>query len=151
MEDDKLDQVRKLVAAGRLIDAIKLYREATGLGLKEAKDAIDRVAAGRSLEADVAARDTVQAVVEIDGEVKKLLHAGRKIEAIKLLRHRSGVDLKTAKDIIDGKEADLRGARGPHAGRAGVVQRGSGGLRWAIVVVVIAAAIAAYLFLRAGN
>lgn len=27
---------------GRLLDAIRLYREAHGLGLKEAKDAIDR-------------------------------------------------------------------------------------------------------------
>lgn len=34
-------QARELKAAGRPIQAIKLYRERTGLGLKEAKDAVD--------------------------------------------------------------------------------------------------------------
>ncbi|WP_193106329.1 hypothetical protein [Brachybacterium sp. FME24] len=33
---------RSLVAEGRYIEAIKVYREFTGAGLKEAKDAIDR-------------------------------------------------------------------------------------------------------------
>ncbi|MGC4175271.1 hypothetical protein [Demequina sp.] len=35
------DEVRALVAKGELIDAIKLYRELHGVGLKEAKDAVD--------------------------------------------------------------------------------------------------------------
>lgn len=34
-------QVRALLAAGRKIDAIKLARDATGLGLKETKDLVD--------------------------------------------------------------------------------------------------------------
>ena len=34
-------QVRALVADGQAISAIKLVREATGLGLKEAKDMVD--------------------------------------------------------------------------------------------------------------
>ena len=33
---------RRLVAEGKVIEAIKVYREHTGAGLKEAKDAIDR-------------------------------------------------------------------------------------------------------------
>ena len=36
-----LAEVRRLKESGRLIDAIKLYRENTGLGLKEAKDAVE--------------------------------------------------------------------------------------------------------------
>jgi len=36
---DVLQQVR----AGRKIEAIKLYRQATGLGLKEAKDAVEAI------------------------------------------------------------------------------------------------------------
>ena len=35
--------VEGFLRAGRKIDAIKLYREETGLGLKEAKDAIDKL------------------------------------------------------------------------------------------------------------
>jgi large subunit ribosomal protein L7/L12 len=36
-----LDEVRELKAEGNLIQAIKVYREHTGLGLKEAKDAVE--------------------------------------------------------------------------------------------------------------
>lgn len=35
------EEVRALVRQGRKIDAIKLYREHTGLGLREAKDAVE--------------------------------------------------------------------------------------------------------------
>ena len=37
------EEVRRLVAAGSLINAIRLYRERTGCGLKEAKDAVERI------------------------------------------------------------------------------------------------------------
>jgi large subunit ribosomal protein L7/L12 len=33
-----------LIARGKKIEAIKIYREATGVGLKEAKDAVDAIA-----------------------------------------------------------------------------------------------------------
>ena len=36
-----LAEVRRLKESGKLINAIKLYREHTGLGLKEAKDAVE--------------------------------------------------------------------------------------------------------------
>jgi large subunit ribosomal protein L7/L12 len=36
-----LEEVRALKASGKEINAIKLYREHTGLGLKEAKDAVE--------------------------------------------------------------------------------------------------------------
>ena len=44
-EDPRLDEVAGLARAGRKIEAIKAYREATGAGLREAKDAVDRLAA----------------------------------------------------------------------------------------------------------
>lgn len=37
------DDVSRLVRDGKKIEAIKTYREATGAGLKEAKDAVDRL------------------------------------------------------------------------------------------------------------
>ena len=40
-EPDWLAEVRDLVARGNKIEAIKVYRERTGLGLKEAKDAVE--------------------------------------------------------------------------------------------------------------
>ena len=36
-------RIHRLLIEGRAIDAIKAYRESTGLGLKESKDAIDAV------------------------------------------------------------------------------------------------------------
>ncbi|MCX5537581.1 ribosomal protein L7/L12 [Streptomyces sp. NBC_00006] len=43
-----LDGVRALVRDGKKIEAIKAYREATGVGLKEAKDEVDRIESGQS-------------------------------------------------------------------------------------------------------
>lgn len=40
---DPLVEVRGLKAEGRTINAIKRYRELTGVGLAEAKDAVDRM------------------------------------------------------------------------------------------------------------
>ena len=38
-----MPDVVELVRRGKLIQAIKIYRERTGVGLKEAKDAVERV------------------------------------------------------------------------------------------------------------
>ncbi len=38
---EQLDKMRKALAAGRKIEAIKIYRSATGLGLKESKQFVD--------------------------------------------------------------------------------------------------------------
>jgi len=40
------EHVRNLVDEGKKIEAIKLYRQTTGLGLKEAKDAVEAVVRG---------------------------------------------------------------------------------------------------------
>jgi ribosomal protein L7/L12 len=40
------DRVRNLVDEGKKIEAIKLYREMTGVGLKEAKDAVEGIEKG---------------------------------------------------------------------------------------------------------
>ncbi|MET8247834.1 ribosomal protein L7/L12 [Streptomyces sp. NPDC005202] len=44
-KDPRMDEVAALVREGKTIQAIKVYREATGVGLKEAKEAVDRLAA----------------------------------------------------------------------------------------------------------
>jgi Ribosomal protein L7/L12 C-terminal domain len=40
-EDPRLNEARQLAGNGRKIEAIKLVRDATGLGLKEAKEMVD--------------------------------------------------------------------------------------------------------------
>jgi ribosomal protein L7/L12 len=42
-----MPDVMQAVHAGRTIQAIKIYRQYTGVGLKQAKDAIDEVSRGR--------------------------------------------------------------------------------------------------------
>lgn len=39
---DGMDDIRALAESGRKIEAIKLYRERTGAGLAEAKEAVER-------------------------------------------------------------------------------------------------------------
>jgi ribosomal protein L7/L12 len=38
---DPLHEVRALIGQGKKIQAVKVYRDLTGVGLKEAKDAVD--------------------------------------------------------------------------------------------------------------
>src|SRR6185436_19086798 len=46
----KIQEIMRLIQANQQIEAIKLYRETFGVGLKEAKDAVDAIAAGRSAQ-----------------------------------------------------------------------------------------------------
>lgn len=41
--DPRMDEVAALVREGKKIQAIKVYREATGADLKEAKEAVERL------------------------------------------------------------------------------------------------------------
>jgi len=43
ISEGDLNEIRKAIFAGRKIEAIKLYREFSGLGLKEAKDAVEEI------------------------------------------------------------------------------------------------------------
>lgn len=42
-DPDFLAQIHRLLHDGQLIEAIKVYRERTGVGLKEAKDAVEDI------------------------------------------------------------------------------------------------------------
>ena len=44
LPSDKKDEVLGLLKAGKKIEAIKVYREATGFGLKESKEAVEALA-----------------------------------------------------------------------------------------------------------
>ena len=50
LTDDQLNRLSDALFQGRKIEAIKVYREATSLGLKESKDAVEEI------EADLRAR-----------------------------------------------------------------------------------------------
>ena len=99
-----LDQhVRKLAAEGNTIEAIKAVREHTGLGLNEAKDYVEAIPnvvplsqLARPPEAvDPADSDSLRQ------EAIALVAQNKSIEAIKLVRERTGLGLKEAKDYVD--------------------------------------------------
>jgi ribosomal protein L7/L12 len=50
LSGDQLSRVRELVDKNSKIEAIKLYRELTGVGLKEAKDAVEQMEGRRGVE-----------------------------------------------------------------------------------------------------
>mgnify|MGYP000091253334 CR=1 FL=1 len=49
-EAAKLAEIKKLADSGKKIEAIKLYRETFGVGLKEAKDAVEAIERGQNVQ-----------------------------------------------------------------------------------------------------
>lgn len=96
-------QVQRLLRQGRKIEAIRIYREATGLGLAESKAAVEAIAANRVSE--ILAQSS-----ESDRPLIERLAAGDKIGAIKLYRERHGSGLKEAKDAVEAL-VELHGIR----------------------------------------
>lgn len=89
-----MDEIRSLATAGKKIEAIKLYRGLTGMGLKEAKDAVEALERGESI---------VSKSLDESAEVQMLLllKQGNKIQAIKLYRERTGAGLKDSKEAVE--------------------------------------------------
>jgi large subunit ribosomal protein L7/L12 len=88
-------RVLALVTDGRKIEAIKLYRDITGAGLKEAKDAVE------ALERDGSLPRARKESAGADADVLDLLRAEQKIRAIKLYRDKTGVGLAEAKNAVE--------------------------------------------------
>ncbi len=87
-----------MLQAGRKIDAIKRFREQTGAGLKEAKDAVEAIEQGRPSALPGKPDEG------FESELTGMLQAGRKIDAIKRFRELTGAGLKEAKDAIEAIE-----------------------------------------------
>jgi len=96
---EDITRVRIALQEGNKILAIKIYREVTGLGLAEAKDAIENFE--RNPETAQFARSAPAAMGPVPPGVHEALMAGNKIEAIKRYREATGVGLKEAKDAVD--------------------------------------------------
>ena len=107
------NRVKRLLADGQKIEAIKILREATGAGLAEAKYAVEAIERGDYLK-------TAGLDDDFEGELLRLLQAGRKIEAIKRYRERNPCGLKEAKDFVEAL-AKQRGIVSPQGGCLGVV------------------------------
>lgn len=128
-------EIQRALVAGNKIAAIKHYRAATGVSLKDAKDAVEAMAVGRAT-AHLATSMPANAPT-----VTALLLSGNKIEAIKRYREATGLGLKEAKDAVEALAAQLPAA----AAQPQVVERPRRfGLAGVAVLVALAAA-AAYI------
>jgi ribosomal protein L7/L12 len=108
MNAQQRERIDEALTAGQMIQAIKLYREFTGVGLKEAKDAIDAWQSGNPAEATSApAPRGIRP--ETEREFKRLLEEGKKIEAIRRFRQETGLGLKESKDAIEALEREMPG------------------------------------------
>jgi len=100
INDSELDA---LLRSGQKIAAIKRYRELHGGGLKEAKDAVEAMLAGRP--AEPAPQVHASTTDAMDPELVGYLRAGQKINAIKRYRELYAVGLKEAKDAVEAIQA----------------------------------------------
>ncbi len=104
MTPDQHQAILAEVKGGNKIAAIKLCREATGMGLAEAKEWVEKLEASP---------DAVTPAVEVAGAlapIAELLFKGEKIAAIKLYREqvKPGAGLAESKEAVEKLEAGLR-------------------------------------------
>jgi ribosomal protein L7/L12 len=103
--------VRKLIAAGEMIQAIKLVRSLTSLGLKESKDLVEAMQRGERTALPVRGDAEAPATgvsPELEAEVQRLLADGERIQAIKLWRERTGWGLAESKEAVEERETGPR-------------------------------------------
>lgn len=116
---DVVAEIDRLVGAGHKIHAIKLYRDHTGVGLKEAKDRVEHWSASTTaphlaavsnatavhsaITPSALTPSTVRASlpVSVASEIDALIARDSRIGAIKLLREQTGLGLKESKLLID--------------------------------------------------
>jgi large subunit ribosomal protein L7/L12 len=104
--DLALAEIRRLAESGDKIEAIRRYREAYGVGLKEAKQAVEALQAGRLAERaeDPSALESAD-LDKVLSEIRTLLESGNKIEAIRKYREAYDVSLTRAKYAVEQIEA----------------------------------------------
>ena len=104
---DRERQIKELIIKGNKIAAIKLYRELTGVGLAEAKDAVEAVIRGASVNLPVPTQ-VGEPDAFLENRIKRLLAERKKIEAVKIYREAHTCGLKEAKDAVDHIQAEMR-------------------------------------------
>ena len=107
-------QVRALLDDGQKIAAVKLYKDQTGVGLAEAKAAVE------ALEAGAGPPSPSDTGGDLEAELLRLLGRGDKLEAIKVYKDQKGVALIEAKQAVESLAAS-HGLVTQRAGCLGVV------------------------------
>lgn len=112
-------EVVRLIQAKKVIPAIKLIREIRRCGLKEGKEIADAMKEsgvcskvdGRWVPGahEGADGEAAPGTAQLDDDLlRKLITSGKKIQAIKEYRVKTGASLKDAKEAVDAMERELR-------------------------------------------
>jgi ribosomal protein L7/L12 len=140
---------------GQLIQAIKIVRERTGLSLKEAKDVVERYANGERgellpggwgqdpPETEASVFPSANAEGALPAAALAALARGNKIEAIKIVRKATGLDLAAAKKLVDDQRNSLAGMPGNPMAEPGRVAGGGAG-KWLLIIVLVVLALLAW-------
>jgi ribosomal protein L7/L12 len=129
--------------AGNKLEAIRIVREATGLGLKEAKDAVERYVPGDAPYRSPERPSTGDEAFPL-GAVSALQN-GRMIDAVKIVREAHGGGLKEAKDAVDRYIASDSLLRSRFEAARAEARKGV--RLWAIALAMLAGLVA-YYFLK---
>jgi ribosomal protein L7/L12 len=97
-----LPGIHQLLRQRQKIQAIKLVRERTGWSLREAKEAVDAIEVGQPPPAQSRWPVLSELPPDLANAVQELLIRRQKIQAIKLVRERTALSLRDAKEMVDG-------------------------------------------------
>ncbi|WP_141215161.1 hypothetical protein [Rhodococcus sp. 06-1460-1B] len=105
LDDEARAEIHRLLAADKKIQAIKVFRDRTGAGLLDAKNAIETMQRGAPFPPPSTILDAASSgPVRWDDLLPRLTalkSEGKAIAAIKLLRDRTGLSLRDAKNAVD--------------------------------------------------
>lgn len=114
-----MEEIASLLLSGQKLQAIKVYREVTGASLSDAKVALERLEQAiryGALSADASSGGGLSngnagfGLPEmLLAEIGQLLARGQKIQAIKLYREHTGLNLADAKGAIERIDLMIRG------------------------------------------
>ncbi len=100
-----VETIQRLLQERKKIQAIKLYRKATGVGLRDAKRAVERIA--RQREQETADSDAENGGQEKMEQVWRHIRAKQQIHAIKAYHEATGAGLTEAKRAVERMSVEI--------------------------------------------
>ncbi len=95
LDQNTVDEARTLVRAGRKIEAIKLVRERTGMGLAEAKHIVDAVEQGHWIPVEPTPGQSLA------DRTREMLAQDRVADAVTMVSHETGMTEGESARFVD--------------------------------------------------
>lgn len=104
----QVQEIHDLIHRRHWLQAIQVYREATGVSLAEAKAAVEEMVHNELTKPPSGERRYDDPVME--AKIRSLLSKGKKIDAIQIYRAEYGVSLKEAQNAVERIAAAVPGS-----------------------------------------